>query len=266
MNIEIFTHSDLSSLTLLQPPDWGDISIPIRFYCDSDFCFPIKVLQDNEMIGIGAAIFHQDVAWLGHIIVSPNYRNRGIGKLITQTLVDECTSKNCETIYLIATDLGLPVYERIGFTTETNYLFFKDITPGSFVSNAKNIIPFEEKWKEALVDLDKQVSGEDRSLHLNEHLATSFIFVEAGKLTGFYLPSFAEGLIIANNSTAGIELMKLRLMDHNHAVLPEDNIMAIDFLHQNNLRESRQAKRMILGKKRPWQPSCIYNRVAGNIG
>lgn len=266
MNIEIFTHADLSSLPLLQPPDWGDISIPLHFYCDSDFCFPIKVIKDNKMVGIGAAIIHGGVAWLGHIIVSPHYRNRGIGKIITQTLVDNCQSKNCETIYLIATDLGAPVYERIGFTTETNYLFFKDIAPGTFVSNTKNIVPFEEKRKEAIIDLDKKVSGEDRFLHLQEHIANSFLFIEADKLEGFYLPSFVEGHIIATTSTAGIELMKLRLMNHNHVVLPEDNLIAIDFLHQHNLRESKQAKRMILGKKRSWQPSCIYNRVAGNIG
>jgi len=97
---------DLELITALQPPDWPNIIPSIEFYIISTFCFPIKLIIDNKIVGIGTTIIHNDIAWLAHIIVHPEHRNQGIGKIITQTLVDSLQTK-CDTIYLIATDLGI---------------------------------------------------------------------------------------------------------------------------------------------------------------
>ncbi|MBL0009542.1 MAG: GNAT family N-acetyltransferase [Saprospiraceae bacterium] len=101
----------------------------IQFYITSDFCFPIKVSIDHKIAGTGTAIIHHDVAWLAHIIVHPDFRNQGIGKLITESLVKMAHAKSCDTLYLLATELGEPVYRKIGFETETEYLFFKGEKP-----------------------------------------------------------------------------------------------------------------------------------------
>src|SRR5688572_32638579 len=49
--------------------------------------------------------------------------------------------QQCETIYLIATELGAPVYEKCGFETETEYLYFKDLKPIEGVSPSPFIQP-----------------------------------------------------------------------------------------------------------------------------
>ncbi len=257
---------DLNLITGLQPEGWQNFMPTIDFYTRSSFCFPIKVTIDKKIVGIGTAIIHNDVAWLAHIIVHPDNRNKGIGKLITQFLVEDVRSKNCKTIYLIATDLGEPVYKKAGFETETEYVFFKDIKTNERWMISEKIAVFTGDFKTQLANLDKQVSGEGRLFHLEQHLEGAFVYQQDNIAEGFYLPAFGEGLIIASTIASGNELMKLRLATKDNAAFPVDNISATAFMYQNNFKEFRRAKRMRLGAKRNWQPESLYNRIGGHLG
>ena len=123
MNILTLENGDLNFIAELQPLGWQDIVPTIDFYTKSHFCLPIKVTIDKKIVAIGTAIVHNDIAWLAHIIVHPDNRNQGIGNLITKTLVENLESKRCDTIYLIATALGEPVYKKLGFETETDMYY-----------------------------------------------------------------------------------------------------------------------------------------------
>lgn len=266
MDIKKLEHSDINFISDLLPIGWESAIPTIEFYTKTNFCFPIKVTIDNKIVGIGTTIIHKETAWLAHIIVHADYRNQSIGKIITQTLVDNSYSKGCETIYLLATELGEPVYKKIGFETETEYLFFKrEGTNGSF-KNTENIVAFNNDFKNQILNLDKQVSGEDRILLLEQHLSDGFLYLQDNETQGFYLPNLGDGLIIATTNSAGQELMKLRLKSKDFASLPIDNFSATEFMKQNNFNKVRTEKRMRLGKERNWQPTNIYNRIGGNLG
>lgn len=266
MKIQIFDQSDINVLADLQPSDWGSIVPPFEFYTKAKFCFPIKVTLGSKVVGIGATIIHKNTAWLAHIIVHPDQRNKGIGKLITQTLVDFSCSKQCDTINLIATDLGAPIYEKVGFVTETEYIFFKDINVHSGWTISKNIKQINENYYEQIANLDRQVSLEDRMFHLSQYFQNGFVFVQNEEVQGYYLPDFGEGMILSNSNEAGTELMKLRLQTKNNAAFPVDNITAIQFFHELNYQNFKKAKRMRFGKKRAWQKTNIYNRIGGHLG
>jgi len=85
VDIQTLEHKEIVLLTDLQPPEWQDIVPTFDYYTKAAFCFPIKVTIDNKIVGIGTTIIHNDIAWLAHIIVHPDKRNKGIGQLITQT-------------------------------------------------------------------------------------------------------------------------------------------------------------------------------------
>src|SRR5687768_7617782 len=144
MEIHAFDQNDINLLGELQPADWGDIIFPFNFYSKAEFCYPIKVLMDDRMVGIGCSIIHNNVAWLAHIIVHPHFRSRGIGRRVTEKLIDLSKSKGCETINLIATELGSPVYEKIGFITDTEYIFFKDLQLSADWTISENIKRIDE--------------------------------------------------------------------------------------------------------------------------
>ncbi len=265
MILQPLKHIDLPFLSDVQPQDWPDITPYFDYYTSTSFCFPFKVLLDGKLAGVGTTILHDEVAWLAHIIVAPEHRNKGIGKFITQELVDFSKSKNCSTILLIATDLGAPVYEKIGFETDTEYLFFKDLS--SFpLANTLDIHPFIPEYKNQLLKLDLETSGENRSMQLEAYLAEALVYKRNENIEGFYLPSLNEGLIVANTVVAGIELIKYRSQTRDRISFPIENKSAREFLYQQGYQEFKTAKRMWLGTKRPWNATQLYNRIGGNLG
>ncbi|WP_256014191.1 GNAT family N-acetyltransferase [Desertivirga xinjiangensis] len=266
MIIQTLEQSDIPLITELQPADWPDIIPVIDFYTKSSFCFPIKAIINKAIVGIGAAIIHNNVAWLAHIIVHPDTRNQGIGRLITQTLISGSQGRNCKTIYLIATEQGGRVYDKLGFECETEYLLFKDVKVDGSFTPSENIVAYTDSLKTQISNLDKQVSGEDRMFQHKEHLPNSFVYLQNNIVQGCYMPTFREGLITANTTSAGIELMKLRLTTKRNAAFPINNLAAKEFMYEHYFKEFNTAKRMRLGIKRPWQPANIYNRIGGNLG
>ena len=265
MIITAIDSKEIASLSSLQPEGWTDIVPHFDFYTKSAFCYPVKVTMNNEMVGIGTTIVHNEVAWLAHIIVHPHYRRRGIGKQITQTLVEIAKTKNCSTIYLIATEQGEPVYKKAGFVIETEYLVYNNLAKKDWVIS-NNIQPYKEKYREQFRILDRNISGEDRMLHLEEHLVNAMVYHTGDILQGYFLPTLGEGLIIASSEIAGIELLKLHLKHNDRVVIPKENKAAQHFLRETGFGEIKVIKRMRLGNERKVQFTNIYNRIGGNVG
>jgi GNAT superfamily N-acetyltransferase len=265
MKILPLTKTDLDSLVAIQPNDWADIRIPVRFYLDADFCFPFKVEINGLLVATGTATLHEKTGWLSTIITHPGYRNKGIGKAITEHLLAFLQSKTCNYIYLIATALGEPVYGKAGFETESHYLFYRNVNLVD-LKLSENIKPYEPAYKNSIFDLDAIVSGEDRAQHLKHFLADSIVYIENEKIEGVYFQSFGDGLLVANKEIAGIELMKKRFQKFDMASFPEENIIAQNFMHAHGYTPDASYARMYYGTQMPWQPQNLYNRIGGKIG
>ena len=265
MQILPFQHSNLDSLPQIQPHDWNDIRIPIGSYIEPDYIFPFKAVIDDVLVGTGTAILHEKTGWLATIITHSAYRNQGIGKAITEHLLTFLQSHDCEYIYLIATALGEPVYTKVGFITESRYDFYKDINLENLVIS-ESVSPYQSVHKQAIFELDRSISGEDRSQHLEDFLADSFVYFQDSNIEGFYFPTLGDGLIVANTPEAGIELMKKRFQKFTIAAFPQENKDAHDFMKSYGYAPVSTHARMHFQKPMPWKPVGLYNRVGGNIG
>lgn len=222
-------------------------------------------MLNDHMLAIGTAIIHADTAWLAHIIVHKNYRNQGLGTFITKQLLNSAPVKNIKTVNLIATDMGEPVYKKLGFKIVTEYILYKEVNIPH--SNAlHNIHALTQDRKQNVLDMDKQISGEERSRLLEQYLNNGYVYMNGNEIEGFYLPTLGEGWIAATSQAAGIALMQLRFTQKENASFPAGNIAAINFLKLHTIPEFRRVKRMILGDNREWQPQNIYNRAGGNLG
>lgn len=264
MLIQPVTAADLSEIKSLQPADWPDILPYFDFYTKSDFCFPIRYLLEGQIAGIGCSIVYGETAWLAHIIVHPEFRNRGIGATITEALVNSLKNTHCKTILLIATKLGQPVYSKIGFEKDTEYVYLREGKTSEPVSG--RIIPYHDRYLQELLTMDRSVSGEERFRLLSPHLNDAHLFIGKEKLLGYYIPTLGEGLIIAGTTESGLELLKLKHMLSARAALPVENEQAVNFLQNHGFREVARGTRMVLGKKISWKPDCLYSRIGGNLG
>jgi hypothetical protein len=180
-------------------------------------------------------------------------------------LVNSPEVKKCETVYLIATDLGAPVYEKVGFETETEYLYFKDVKIDSNFMTSPHIYPYKTDFKSQVAELDIINSAEDRLFHLEPYFERGYVYLR-DRIEGFYLPTFADGLIIANTPSAGIELMKLHLQTNSKIAFPKDNLVSKNYLYERGFKEFSTGRRMRIGKKRNVSFENIYNRIGGNLG
>ena len=267
MKISPLIPNELSLTDQLRPPDWTDLTIPFGFYLDQSFCYPVKVVHHHEIIGLGCAIIFEKTAWLAHIIVSENYRKQGIGGRIVEYLLNDIQSKGIQTISLLATDLGEPVYLRAGFHTTGEYLFLERKKNSATFPISGKIQSYQPDFYQPIVQLDTFVSGENRERLLKLFIKRSVVFIENHEIKGYYLPGLGDGPVCAKTPEAGFSLMAHKYADINQASLPTDNHSGLLFYKQLGFEHTgRIAKRMVWGEKYSWKPEMIYNRIGGNLG
>jgi GNAT superfamily N-acetyltransferase len=270
MQFKTVTNNDLEEIRDLQPEGWNDITDAFRFYTRHDYCYPLLVSIKNRIVGLGCSIIFEKTAWLAHIIVSREYRRKGIGYQIVQELLTGLKDKSIESVLLTATEASESVYRKAGFRLVSDYLFFN-----------REEIPHGEPWKKIsdkihpcqpghhtdILRLDKEISGEDRKKLIGEYIDSSFVYIDGNITEGFYIPGLGEGPILAGTVEAGTELMKLKYSNINKAVIPYENITGIEILEKGGFTVTEtKGRRMIMGKDIKWQPGKIFSRIGGNYG
>jgi len=267
MRIHNVTYNDLSNIKKLQPEGWSDITIDFVKYLNYSFCEPIKLVVDDVIVGIGCSILFKNSAWIAHIIVHPEYRNKGFAFYIVNYLIQYLSSKKFTSISLIATSLGEPVYKKAGFRFVSNYAYLLRESAWINKDISNNFVLYSPNYYKQLIELDKEITGECRENILQHNLNHCLLYVENSILKGYYMPFLGEGAIYAHNDSVGLELMKLKYSIVDKAVVPSENKVAIDFLKKNGFVENDTTGiRMIFGDDIDWKPTCFFSRIGGNFG
>ncbi|MBP8083734.1 MAG: GNAT family N-acetyltransferase [Spirochaetes bacterium] len=266
MNVStsIIDSSELEDIRILQPEGWIDIIPAFKFYCTSDFCFPFKLNDGKEIIGSGCAVILDKTAWLGHIIVHHGFRRKGFGSMIVSHLMNLLKEKNIQTVSLIASNDGFPLYQKYGFIKTEDYLSFMRTSETVSETPDCEILPFNEKYRDEIYSLDETASGENRLSVIKNKLSESFICIRNGALSGYYIPSLDEGLIAAVDAVSGISLLKYK--NPLKITVPEANISAINYALSHGFKEQNRLSRMVFGNKLNRRPDYIYSRISGYLG
>ncbi len=266
-HIALFQISDVVKIGHLQPADWGDIKPNMLAYCLQSFCTPIKVLDQDEIVGIGSLIVHENSAWLAHIIVAEHARGRGIGQHIVEYLLQLAKDRGIPSVNLIATKLGEAIYTKCGFRSVGNLHSYKK--KANYISKAlsQQLVPATENHMEQIAALDEKSTGEKRLNHLKNQLSKAIVFESNQQVEGYYLPELKEGPIYASTEVAGLALMELKCSMCDLVILPEDNNAGIQFLTDRGfVRQENTPIRMVYGEDTHWIPQNIYSRIGGNYG
>ena len=247
--------------------DWNaPIREFFRIHSRADYFYPAVAKIKSEIIGFGMAVINDNAAWLGFISVKEEHRNKGAGKMITNHLIEYSKTRGAESIILIATEMGLRVYEKIGFEHDLYYLFFRSDKPFKIDFRCSNISRIEKDDYARIFNLDYEISGEKRERLLAHYLQSGFKYKDR-KIKGYYLPDFGRGLIIADSEEAGLGLLKFSLSGNTSMLcVPETNMAAITFFNSLDLYQYLKASRMFLNKNIVWNSKKIYLRGCGYLG
>jgi GNAT superfamily N-acetyltransferase len=220
--------------------------------------------QDGAVVGASGCAHFGTSGWVGAVAVVPEARRAGLGRALTEAAVTCLRQRGASTIQLYATDIGRPVYERLGFVPEGDCVTIGGSwrpgrrPPGVREARAGDL--------EAALAVDRQATGEDRAALLRPLWRGSALVAESdGEIRGFHLPSpwRPGGATVAADVTGGLALLEATGRQHGGAELwlsiPEGNAPAIRALAARGQTERTRTTRMRLGPPLPWRPAAVFS-------
>ena len=269
LEIRDMKRAEIRGLSPMTPEFWSfDLVDFFAEHFGRSYFKPMVAVIKGKIVGTVNGVINGNAGWLGNVIVKPGYREQGIGSSLTATMIDYLRSRGCKSLLLIASEMGEPIYKRFGFEVSTTYRIFRNgsVTSTPTSANIKKIVPEDLP---GLLELDREICGEDRELLVRSYPLQGWLYVHlpSNTMCGFYISNLGEGPVLARDSEAGIGLLMQKLHDHEKpVVLPDDNQDAIDYLKANGFEELHAAKRMVLGPEVKWRPHLIFSRIGGWCG
>jgi GNAT superfamily N-acetyltransferase len=144
-------------------------------------CFGIEV--DGRLAATASAVcFGTRLAWIGMVLTHPEHRRKGLARRLMEHSLAYLGLRGVDWIKLDATDMGLPLYESLGFKAEAPIERWGIEAIRDFPAAAwKSVQP----WSLArYVELDRSAFGADRSAILN-----CLASIEAASLPGGFAMS-----------------------------------------------------------------------------
>jgi GNAT superfamily N-acetyltransferase len=113
------------------------------------------VIEDaGKIVAVAGCLAWGPFSWLGLVATHPDVRGRGLAKRISQHCVDWSLARGCDTVALDASDVGRPVYDRLGF---------EQLPDGAPPPPGAPAEPFSTRDLDEILALDATIFGGDRS-------------------------------------------------------------------------------------------------------
>lgn len=238
----------------------------IRFLRASpEGCFVAEAC--GGVVGSATTIVYEDrFAWIGMVLVDPEFRRQGIGTALLENALDYLDGKQVPCSKLDATPQGKPLYEKLGFHAEFEIERWRLASRGA----ASSVVPQPESLDEVL-DFDCRVFGADRSGILRSFAdqAPEFVLVERteGRVASYCFGrkgSTADHLgpwVARDRASASRVLGDFLSRSSRELVLVDlvkDNCWAEALLAERGFRFSRALTRMYRGQNlHPGQPNLL---------
>ena len=263
--------------------DWGDRREFFTFVTAHPGCRALVAEQDGRVVGTAVGTVNGTVGWIGTIFVAPDLRGKGLGTELTAAIQAELRAAGCRTEVLVATALGRPIYERLGFeaqcwyrTVEARGLAAEPGTrPGTGGHEPSLVRPFRADDLAEMARLDAGATGEDR-----RHLLVAFANPNStkcvehpdGRLGGFVVrPPWGGGATVAPDPDDAFRILEARRLAAGpertvRAGVIDLNIEGIARLQRAGWTEAWRAIRMIRGEPLRWQPERLWGQFNHALG
>ena len=276
------TEADVGpAAALLERGDWGPVEARSAFFtfavrqpnCDS-----LVADLDGELVGTGVGTANGSAGWVGTIFVDAAHRGGGLGRALTEAVIDRLESRGCSTLVLVATTLGRPIYDRLGFDVQSWYVIHEAPgIDGGDDRTAGRIRPVTTSDLDAMAALDLTATGEDRSDMLAALVGTSddagwTLRAPDGDLDGFVLrPPWGGGATIARTFDAATSILRHRRERAGpdrrvRAGVLAENVAGIDWLKASGWSEAWRAVRMARGAPLDLRPEMIWGQFNFALG
>jgi GNAT superfamily N-acetyltransferase len=180
---------------------------------EPDGCFAAR--DGERLVGtVTTTTYGHALAWIGMMLVHPDYRRRGIGAGLMRLALDHLHALGVMLVKLDATPAGRPLYESLGFSPEAELERWQGTAPGGA---GRELHLAAADTVQGMFALDRSAYGADRSRLLETLLAESaggplIVESEPGVPAGFALARRGRaatyiGPVVATTADAAVELL-----------------------------------------------------------
>ncbi len=186
-------------------------------------------LEDGSVVGTAMSTpLGDDVATVNMVIVDEAMRGRGLGRKLMQAALDAASGRTC---LLVATQDGLPLYEKLGFVANGEIIQHQGLA-------AKVDAPANISWADSddfssLIEMDHAATGHNRSniIQLLNEGAQFAALRKDGQVDAFAgIRPFGRGLVIgpvvAKNGDDARALIDFLLSQHTGDFVRVDTSIA----------------------------------------
>lgn len=154
------------AISMTDHEGWGffpkDFETRIRLYPSGSFV----ARMGSKLAGIISSVQYGQYAFLGNLIVSSRYRERGVGSALMQHAIDYLLDRGVKSIELDGVLAACSMYRRLGF--KDKHLSLRFNRPPQGVTTMQKVIPVSPS---SIVALDRKLTGIARQQLLRAALA-----------------------------------------------------------------------------------------------
>ena len=243
---------------------WPGRERRFEFYVGHPSCEAVAAEAGDEVIGVGFGTSNGEVGWIGMVCVRPRHQGRGIGRALTERVAGRLEDRGCRTLALTATEAGRPLYEKMGFVTETLYHGFSGpgLDPEPPPPGIRRMLPGDLP---AVCRLDRRMTGEDRSHLLQALEGPGWVATgDGGEVRGYHLPvPWGGGPTVAPDPDAAVRLVRLvRALAGPDGIvrfwLASENEKGVEHMREIGFKQVSRLPRMARGDGVPWRPESLW--------
>ncbi len=257
------------------PDDWH------RFLAmEPEGCFLAE--WNGQSAGTATTIVYgPTVAWIGMVLVHPDYRRRGVGGALLKQCIDYLHERGVRGIKLDATPAGKRVYDGLGFKDEWPLARWERARPWPCPAHPEvRIRDWRESDAQLVEQLDTAAFGACRLRLLQALLPQScgaLVFESApGRIDGYGLMrkgarAWYLGPVAATSAEAGLGLVEALVSRCEGEMIfwdiPDANTAAVEWARQCGFTLQRPLIRMYLGENSaPSDPRTQFALAGPEVG
>ncbi|NNE91686.1 MAG: GNAT family N-acetyltransferase [Verrucomicrobiales bacterium] len=234
---------------------------------ESEGCF-LAEWDGNPAATITTTRYPGGLAWIGMMLVHPDFRRRGIATALMEHAIQFLREIGATCIKLDATPEGEPVYERLGFQAEPGFTLARWVMEKSSVEESIEAIGGGEKF--VTPEFDRLHFGDDRSDWLAAVAADARdVIVNRNRAFGMLRAgSRADylGPVSAISEESGVEMTRrfldTRLRRTTFWDVPDANETVVELAKEFGFEKVRILTRMWTGEKLiPSDPQLHFGLV-----
>ncbi|HJP90250.1 MAG TPA: GNAT family N-acetyltransferase [Candidatus Limnocylindrales bacterium] len=259
--------------------DWGVRRDWLAYAAAAEACSAmVAVDAGGRIVATGVGTANGPVGWIGSIFVEPEARRHGLGRAITQAVIDALEDAGCTTLLLVSgSKVAQRIYEGMGFEVQTRYRILE--APGLPASSGggatAGVRPFQPADLRAIATLDRDASGEDRRHALDAFAnptSTKVLATPDGEVRGYVCRApWGGGATIARTIDDA-----LAIADARRRAAGQGGKVRVGILRENDEGHARliaagwapswSAPRMIRGQMPEWHPERIWGQFNHAMG